>query len=838
MRASRARALTALLAALLAVAPAVAPAVADDCSGHGTKDTDDKCVCDDPTPAVGATGYVGEECEIETLGVAIPTIDAPLEETGTLPGSKWRCYFANVSEGWNHLQVSLEHPDEDAGDPDVHGVFFDAETRPESQPRVETSAYDFREVSSAAHRFVDVSVSRRDIAADAGEAKNVYLCVQAYGDARTTYTLTAAFSTCPASFTFSANASETTSVSFRECSSPVTSQDQNQQVPGTCDSVTGTCDCAAFDDHTFRAPSEFEGYRVSSLFSDSGLGFSSCAARIDFVDAKLRPNASSPVALFTQQRLSPGSWRFYEFEIGASSDPAGAAPHQVAVALSKDADGGAAAMYARHETVPTNHWGHYDLPEDWVSGTDETQEILITEGDAFWETGKWYVGVCASGGRETVFDISFSYFECPRNCSDRGVCVVSSDAPKTRHCVCDVNPQTNTPYLKDDCSEEFSAWNAPMGTGSGGTSFSVNGTLDSSDYDYFALPDLDVRESRRQIEIVVSASYYKAEAMYDWEAKPALLLKRGVLGVQGRSAFPSASDYTFKVNLENFHEEYKIELCASQFKSATWNAAVYNPERVEPMTYTVSFKKQGVCPSSNAQECSGHGSCRSSDAADPLFATCDCDDGWTASDCNFPSCPEGSYIALPPGADGGPGATCFRGCQGGKRRSSGCDAVVCAPPARAAAAHGSGGNGPIRCVTDECDSDFFKVDEAKDETCVVRCVSSDPTDVSGPRRLQDACDPHTVRSNTREIDDDEDGGATANGWGTFAKVAAAVGAVGVAGVAGFATWRLGGGDAETSLGEKIAGWFRSVRGKFGGESWERRRDPYDEVDAFERADFD
>mmetsp|Transcript_15709 Transcript_15709/g.66175 ORF Transcript_15709/g.66175 Transcript_15709/m.66175 type:complete len:312 (-) Transcript_15709:64-999(-) len=51
----------------------------------------------------------------------------------------------------------------------------------------------------------------------------------------------------------------------------------------------------------------------------------------------------------------------------------------------------------------------------------------------------------------------------------------------------------------------------------------------------------------------------------------------------------------------------------------------------------------------------------------------------------------------------------------------------------------------------------------------------------------------------------------------------------------------GGGDAfaGASVGEKLAGCWRSVRGVFGGgDSWERRRDPYEDVDAFERADFD
>jgi len=51
----------------------------------------------------------------------------------------------------------------------------------------------------------------------------------------------------------------------------------------------------------------------------------------------------------------------------------------------------------------------------------------------------------------------------------------------------------------------------------------------------------------------------------------------------------------------------------------------------------------------------------------------------------------------------------------------------------------------------------------------------------------------------------------------------------------------GGGDARgdgASVGEKLAGCWRSARGVFGGDAWERRRDPYVDVDAFERADFD
>ena len=229
------------------------------------------------------------------------------------------------------------------------------------------------------------------------------------------------------------------------------------------------------------------------------------------------------------------------------------------------------------------------------------------------------------------------------------------------------------------------------------------------------------------------------------------------------------------------------------------------------MAFAVSFTKRAVCPSATAEECSGHGTCRSGNLADPNFATCACDDGWTASDCNFPSCPAGSYVALPPGADGGPGATCFRGCQGGKRRSSGCDAVVCAPPARAAASGstGSAANAPTRCVLDECESDLFRVDEEKGTSCVVRCAP-DENDAHGPKRLRAECDPETVRSSAREIADDSTQNVTTYGAlataATFAAVALCV--VVAAAARGVCDAR---GDG-ASVGEKLAGCWRSARG--------------------------
>jgi hypothetical protein len=121
------------------------------------------------------------------------------------------------------------------------------------------------------------------------------------------------------------------------------------------------------------------------------------------------------------------------------------------------------------------------------------------------------------------------------------------------------------------------------------------------------------------------------------------------------------SKFCFQIQLVPLH----IELCASQMKlgAGVWQAAVYNPVRMSPMKYWVSFQKKGVCPSATEAECSGHGACHQ-DAADPDFATCKCNEGWTAADCNFRTCAEGSFIAVP-GADS-PHQTCYRQCREGR----------------------------------------------------------------------------------------------------------------------------------------------------------------------------
>jgi len=475
-------------------------------------------------------------------------------------------------------------------------------------------------------------------------------------------------------------------------------------------SATGLCSCREYPNHSFVPPAADREHLPGDL------GFATCAARVEYMPT------GREATTWTDQRLAPGAWRFYRFTL-AETD------YQVVVTLAKDAErGGFGRLYLRHETLPDSTWGHYDLPEEYVSSATTTQEATITQGDAAFIPGVWYVGVHASSGKASQFGLAVQKYDCPRNCSDRGTCVVSANG--THSCDCDVG--ANGQYLLEDCSEEFTALND---TGDGVAA--VNGTLQSADYDYFMLPEIALRESRRQIELVLRASYERDDPPYYWQPeRPVLLLLRGT----SRNDFPSITNYTFKVAMEQQRENYTIELCASQMRQGggVWQAAVYNPVRMSPMRYWVSFQKVGVCPSANDNVCSGHGTCHQN-SLDPDFATCQCAEGWTAADCNFRTCAEGSFIAVPGPAASGPHQMCYRQCRDGKHRMTGCDKVSCEAPARAASEG-------TRCVVDECTRDEQFTHPTDGYTCVHRCAP-DPADKdpSGGNKLTPACDPETFR---------------------------------------------------------------------------------------------
>ena len=732
---------------------------------------------------MGQTGWTGDLCQAETIGIATQTVASHETQSGHLPGSAWRCFVMSTPPDaeWHYLAVELKHTYPE-GDPDLYGLFVNA-THP-TYPSGTTRGYDFREISSSSYRTVTVTARKEEHHRD---ATGVYLCIEAYGDHNTTFELQAAFSECPAAFVSPPGASRDAGGIVSQCSSFA----GDAQPAGTCDESTGKCACREYDDHTYLPPDGDDGGEGDAVPTES-LGFESCSARVDFARDD---DASSS---WTNQSLAPGAWHFYAFTSREDD-------YQTVVTLTRGETsgaeprgGGRASAYLRHETLPDHRWGHRDLPTSYADPDDATQEMILTRGDAHFAPGTWYVGVFAGTGDSARYDLSVQKYDCPKNCSDRGRCV--REANGTRSCACDVGP--SGPYLLEDCSEEFTAWEKD------GAVYAVNGTLRSSEYDYFALPELDARERRRRIELVLTAEYDREDPPYYWQPeRPTLLLKNG----DSRHDFPTMDNYTFKVTMETKMRKYSVELCASQFNlgAGLWQAAIYNPVRVEPMRYWVTFEKRGVCPSANDQECSGHGTCHAGDAADPDFATCRCDEGWTSSDCNFRTCAEGSFVV-----SSSPDAqhrACFRECRDGKHRTEGCDAVTCNPPARPATV-----GEDVVCVLDECARDEFRA--AKDgSSCVVRCAPAKEDGPEGARRLESACDPETVRKASRS-----DGGA-ARVFGVFFLVCAVAGA---ATAAGAAAWR--------------AGVFDGVRERVGravsGDGYRRRYDPYEDDDDFARAD--
>ena len=235
---------------------------------------------------MGQTGWTGDLCQAETIGIATQTVASHETQSGHLPGSAWRCFVMSTPPDaeWHYLAVELKHTYPE-GDPDLYGLFVNA-THP-TYPSGTTRGYDFREVSSASHAFVDVSVARADLEAEHHrDATGVYLCIEAYGDHNTTFELQAAFSECPAAFVSPTHDAHDGSDVSRGIVSPVHPR-ATAEPAGTCDESTGTCACREYDDHTYLPPDGDDGGEGDAVPTES-LGFESCSARVDFAFERTR----------------------------------------------------------------------------------------------------------------------------------------------------------------------------------------------------------------------------------------------------------------------------------------------------------------------------------------------------------------------------------------------------------------------------------------------------------------------------------------------------------------------------------------------------------------------
>jgi hypothetical protein len=97
---------------------------------------DGKCVCDNPWPEPGGSGWTGPECRIAVFAppadaAAKPGADLtqPCKEQGcdSLQPGAWHCHAVRTAfneSSWNFLAVLVNRTSSDErGDPDLFGVF-------------------------------------------------------------------------------------------------------------------------------------------------------------------------------------------------------------------------------------------------------------------------------------------------------------------------------------------------------------------------------------------------------------------------------------------------------------------------------------------------------------------------------------------------------------------------------------------------------------------------------------------------------------------------------------------------------------------------------------------
>lgn len=69
------------------------------------------------------------------------------------------------------------------------------------------------------------------------------------------------------------------------------------------------------------------------------------------------------------------------------------------------------------------------------------------------------------------------------------------------------------------------------------------------------------------------------------------------------SVYPSPSDFTYKLALDEPNRSFNLSLCAAQVRAGQWVAAVYNPLPTAPLGFNLTVHKIGRC----LRNCSDHG---------------------------------------------------------------------------------------------------------------------------------------------------------------------------------------------------------------------------------------
>jgi hypothetical protein len=230
-------------------------------------------------------------------------------------------------------------------------------------------------------------------------------------------------------------------------------------------------------------------------------------------------------------------------------------------------------------------WGprQFDMRPRWNAATqDRALEVVMQPAQSTWRAGVWFAGVV--GAHEPVkYTLTISKYDCPRNCSGHGTCMPSAADPRLKECRCEEG------FGAKDCSLASTA-----------LEFGKTVTQEPAAFErtLFQLPVPTEAMLTGNVEVVVEASFASSHYPHTLEARPSVLLDQA-----NGSVYPSPSDFTYKLALDEPNRPFNLSLCAAQVRAGQWVAAVYNPLPTAPLGFNLTVHKIGRC----LRNCSDHG---------------------------------------------------------------------------------------------------------------------------------------------------------------------------------------------------------------------------------------
>uniref|UniRef100_A0A7S1SX90 EGF-like domain-containing protein n=1 Tax=Tetraselmis chuii TaxID=63592 RepID=A0A7S1SX90_9CHLO len=550
-----------IVAALLSCATRLIVAQSElNCGTHGSEDPSHRgqCICENPHPEPGEMGWTGHSCTIEVYGAVgngtDETASCASQRCNFLEPDAMRCWsykaeWVSRFNPWNYLTLQLNRTSGE-GDPDLYGMFWggsSGEGRTVDEENVFfMGQFDFQETSSSRHPLVGMTVNKGEDIGMQFDYQGVYLCVHAYGEIASEFSLRTTTTLCPSSIDEDGQ--------LLTCSTRANAPESEKRYDSCLD---GTCMC--------RGP-----YKKPFAAVYEGLGFESCAAEIVPVAKEARATK--------EKVIGHNQWVFFTFNVTATD-------FEIAVNVfaQKAGSNGEVELYLSHSAPPTDEFGKYEVSGGTRFSLDDAdrEKAQFSKMDpSVWREGLWYAGVRNTGMR-TLYNLEIIRFPCPSGCNGHGQCT------EDHVCLCDRT------YFKEDCSAKKSplAFDRPVHTP----------TPEVFETVYYELPEM---EGKGNVEVTVTVQCWTSAKDVLFEmVTPLVYLK----GSDKKDDYPTYKNHTMRQDVLVAHQSYNLYI-PSSLLAKNWILAIENPSHTAPLGYSILVSRHAFCLNGCIDE--SHGECQ------------------------------------------------------------------------------------------------------------------------------------------------------------------------------------------------------------------------------------